>query len=498
MNVPPPPPPPLPAASPPPSSGYGQPVGAHLPPPPPPPGPAASAGGSISSSSLSLLPADVQSFWQLAVPTSTAPTISAEIPAPRAPMSGNQKLAWIGVAVALVIGAGAYWGFQYLHRYPAKEEVSRFLSQQLAAPGQKVVEVTSKPAAARAPAFGSGNINSGTLAGFSALANYNALASAKGVVQLDFVATLELTEALYERVSTDQYIQQQGADAGVFRKIQLILNGPNAAKLRDLAGIYGQVEDFNGKTLVREETSKGHRYTSSGIINALRQGGQWQMALGSVTMAGKDAPVGYKSSFFKGEVLSLSQADQAKKINDLISQAGQTLQKLQEAQQQYRANQLAAQQAAVARQQRATTVGALRVSGPNPSTQGAIQWTPPPPVARADSYVNIVAIPPGTVIEVTTQQAVDTSNLQGPYGAATAADIRLPGGTRVSKGSLARLTILKVGDAVQMRLGSLVVNGAWVPLNTDSILLGTAAQGGPSANQNLLIDAGKSYKFHQL
>jgi hypothetical protein len=112
--------------------------------------------------------------------------------------------------------------------------------------------------------------------------------------------------------------------------------------------------------------------------------------------------------------------------------------------------------------------------------------------------VNIVAIPPGTVIEVTTQQALDTSNLQGPYGAETAADIRLPGGTRVSKGSLARLTILKVGNAVQLRLGSLVVNGAWVPLNTDSISLDTAAQGGPSANQNLLIDAGKSYKFHQL
>jgi hypothetical protein len=206
--------------------------------------------------------------------------------------------------------------------------------------------------------------------------------------------------------------------------------------------------------------------------------------------------LGYKLSFFKGEVLSLSQADQEKKINDLIGHAGQTLQRLQEAQQQYRANLLAAQQAAG--QQRAPVAGALRVSGPSPSTQGAIQGTPPAPVARADSYVNIVAIPPGTLIEVTTQQAVDTSNLQGPYGAATAADIRLPGGTRVSKGSLARLTILKVGNAVQMRLGSLVVNGAWVPLNTDSISLSTIDQGGPNANQNLLIDAGKSYKFHQL
>jgi hypothetical protein len=408
-------------------------------------------------------------------------------------MSGNQKLAWIGLAVVIVIGAGGYWGFQYLHRYPAKEEVSRFVSQQLTAAGQRVVEVTSKPASAGASAFGSGNIKSGMPAGFSALVNYNAIAPIKGIVQLDFVATMELTEALYERVSPDQYIQQQGADPAVFRKIQFILNGPNAAKVRDLAGIYGQVQDFNGKTLVQEATPKGHRYTSSGIINALRKSGQWQMAFGAGPMPDKDAPAGYKLSFFKGDVLSLSQADQAKKINDLISQAGQTLQNLQQAQQRYRASQLAAQQAA--RQQSAPAAGAVRVSGATQSTPAANPWTP---VARGDSYVNIVAIPPGTVIEVTTQEAVDTSNLQELYGAATTAAIALPRGTWVSKGSLARLTILKVGNALQIRLGSLVVNGAWVPLNTDSISLDTTAQGGATANQKLVIDAGKSYKFHQL
>ena len=112
--------------------------------------------------------------------------------------------------------------------------------------------------------------------------------------------------------------------------------------------------------------------------------------------------------------------------------------------------------------------------------------------------MNIVAIPPGTVFEVTTEEAVDTSNLRGLYGAVTAVDITLPGGTEVSKGSLAQFNILRIGNAFQMSLRSLVVNGAWVPLNTDRIPLGTTAPSGSVGNKNLLIDAGRSYKFHQL
>jgi hypothetical protein len=401
-------------------------------------------------------------------------------------MTSNQKLAFVGLAVVIVIGAGAYWGWQYLHRYPGKEEVSRFVSEQLTAPGQRVVEVTSKPLAAGASSLGSPNItiNSGTPAAFSALARYNAIAPRAGLVQMDFVATMESTEALYERVPTDQYIQEQGADPAVFRKIQWILNGANAAKLRELAGIAGPVEDFKGKTLVREATPKGHRYPSSGVINALRQGGQWQMAIASGPKPEKDAPVGYRLSFYNGQVLSLSQADQAKNINDLISQAGHTLQSLQQAQEQYRTDLLAAQQAG--RRQRSAAAGPRRLSDASQRTS---------PVDSTYSDLKIVTIPRGTVFEVTTQDAVDTSNLQGFYGAAIAADIAEAG---VSKGSPARFIVAKVGNSFQMRLSSLVANGLWVPVNTEWISLGSIAQGGSIANQKLVINAGKSYKFHQL
>jgi hypothetical protein len=390
-------------------------------------------------------------------------------------MTGKQKLALISLAIVLVIGAGSYWGFEYLHRYPGKEEVSRFVSGQLTTPGQMVVEVASKPVAADASTSGSRainiSINSGTPAGFSEIA------TRAGVVQMDFVATMESTEALYERVSADQYIQQQGDDPAVFRKIQWILNGPNAAKLRELSGNAGPAEDFNGKTLVRETTPKGRRYRSSGVINALHRGGQWQMAIVSGPKPDKDGPVGYKLSFFNGEVLSLSQPDQAKKINDLISRASQTLQSLQQAQQQYQSDLLAAQPA-----------GQQHSSG-----AGANQGTSP--AASTGYNVNFVIIPRGTVLEVTTSEAVDTSKLQGFYSAAAAADIALPGTAGVSRGSPAQFVVAKVGNAFQMRLRSLIVNGLWVPVNTEWIPI---TQGGSVANQKLVIDAGTSYKFHQL
>jgi hypothetical protein len=409
---------------------------------------------------LTPLPPDIQEFWQLPGSRPAAPT-------PGAPMTGKQKLAFIGLAIVLVMGAGAYWGFQYLHRYPGKEEVSKFVSGQLTTPGQTVVDVASKPADASTSGSRTFNMsfNSGTPPGFSEIA------TRAGVIQMDFVATMESTEALYERVPTDQYIQQQGDDPAVFRKIQWILNGVNSAKLRQLSGYAGPVEDFNGKTLVREKTPKGHRYTSSGVINALHRGGQWQMAIVSGPRPDKDGPVGYRLSFFNGEVLSLSQPDQAKKINDLISQASQTLQSLQQAQQQYQSDLLAAQQAA---QQAAAQRHSLTA---NQAT---------PPVAPTGYNVNFVVIPRGTVLEVTTSEAVDTSKLQGSYSATAAADIALAGTAGVSKGSPAQFVVAKVGNAFQMRLRSLIVNGLSVPVNTEWIPI---AQGG---------SAGTSYKFHQL
>jgi hypothetical protein len=449
--------------APPPSSGYGQPTGTRLPP-------------AITSSSLPPIPPDIQEFWQLPGSTPVTQTARAETTATGAAMTGKQKLAFIGLAIVLVIGAGTYWGFEYLHRYPGTEEVSKFVSGQLTTPGQTVVEVACKPA--DASTSGSRTFNISTPAGFSQIA------TRAGVIQMDFVATMESTEALYERVSTDQYIQQQGEDPAVFRKIQWILNGPNAAKLREFSGIAGPAEDFNGKTLVREKTPKGRRYTSSGVINALHRGGRWQMAIVSGPEPDKDRPVGYRLSFFNGEVLSLSQPDQAKKINDLINRASQTLQSLEQAQQQYQSDLLAAKQAAG--QRHSPGAGSPGLSGANQGTS---------PVAPAGYNVNFVVIPRGTVLEVTTSETVDTSKLQGSYNAAAAADISLAGTAGVSRGSPAQFVVAKVGNAFQVRLRSLIVNGLCVPVNTEWIPI---AQGGSAANQKLVIDAGTSYKFHQL
>jgi hypothetical protein len=210
------------------------------------------------------------------------------------------------------------------------------------------------------------------------------------------------------------------------------------------------------------------------------------MAIVSGPKPDKDGPVGYKLSFFNGEVLSLSQPDQAKKINDLISRASQTLQSLQDAQQQYQSDLLAARQAAA---QRHSGAGSQGLSGANQETA---------PVPSKGYNVNFVTIPRGTVFEVTTSEAVDTTKLQGFYNAAAAADIALPGSAGVSKGSAAQVVVAKVGNAFQMRLQSLIVNGLWVPLNTEWISLGPIAQGSSMANQKLVIDAGTSYKFHQL
>jgi len=337
-------------------------------------------------------------------------------------------------------------------------------------------------------------------------------------VQLAFTATMEMSESLFATIPVERFMQQRGADPMVFRKIQSILNGPNAVRLREMSGVSGPVTDFTGKAIVREAFSQGHRYTSSGMIKAIRQDGKWQLTLASGPNPDKDAPTfGYRLSDFKGEVLSTNQPDQLKEINDLISSANDTLQKLQKAQEQNRQEILASQHAAQlpaqqeAQQKRAAAEAARQQPAGGSSVNTAPAQTPAGKAA-ATATTNNVLVSSGTPITVSTLDMIDTSSsLQRFYRASTTTDINLSDGTTIPTGSDAKLIVFANGANYQMRLDSLIANGRDIPLNTDIFNVGTVGRGsspvkigfgGISLNTGGLFKPsrtgpGKLFTFHQ-
>lgn len=537
-------------------------------------------------------------------------------------MSRGAKLGWVTAILLGALGYGGYWGYQHLNRYPKEKEVRDFVEKQLAIPGQKVVDVSSKPIDSGSSSDGfnligewhgrgsdgtamgdifqnnnnvtvqidnvnfqasyalrqsspyweldikdlkNGSYNGTTVPGSgleetmrailqpisadsfkieynntgdtrpktfdkdaivmtraatatATSAQNNTPAPPPGGVQLDFTATLEMTEALCAKIPVEQYMHQQGADPMVFRKIQSILNGPNAVRLREISGVSGPVTDFTGKTIVRETFSQGHRYTSSGIIKAIRQDGKWQLTLASGPNPDKDAPsFGYRLSDLKGEVLSTNQPDQLKEINDLISSANDTLQKLQHAQEQNRQEMLASQNAAqLAAQQEAQQKRAAAEAARQQQAAGSSVNTAPAQMpaagAAATTNINNVLVSSGTPITVSTLDTIDAStNLQPFYRATTTRDINLPDGTTIPMGSDAKLIVFANGATYQMRLDSLTANGRNIPLNTDIFNVGTVGQGssqlrigfgGISLNPGGLLKSsrimpGKLFTFHQ-
>jgi hypothetical protein len=408
-------------------------------------------------------------------------------------MSRGAKLGWVTAILLVALGYVGYLGHQHLNRYPKEKEVRDFVEKQLAIPGQKVVDVTAKP------------VDSGS-------------SPSPAGVQLAFTATMEMTEALFAPIPVQQLMQQQGADPMVFRKIQSILNGPNAARLREISGVSGPVTDFTGKTIVGETVSQGHRYTSSGMIKAIRQDGQWQLILASGPIPDKDAPAfGNRLSDFQGEVWSTNQPDQLKEITDLIGDANDVLQKLQQAQAQNRQEMLAAQNAAQlaaqqeAQQKRAAAAAARQQPAASSSVNAAPAQTPAAGAA-APATINHVLVSSGTPITVSTLDTIDTSaSLQPFYRATTTRDINLSDGTTIPMGSDAKLIVFTNAAAYQMRLDSLTANGRNITLNTDIFKVGTVGQsssplkigfGGISLNTGDLfkssrIKPGKLFTFHQ-
>jgi hypothetical protein len=75
----------------------------------------------------------------------------------------------------------------------------------------------------------------------------------------------------------------------------------------------------------------------------VRQGGQWQLVVVEGLYAEKAAPAGRLLADYGNNALALDEPDQAQKVANIISTATDTLRKLEQAQQQYRAEASAAQ-----------------------------------------------------------------------------------------------------------------------------------------------------------
>jgi hypothetical protein len=317
--------------------------------PPPPPPPAAKGSAWSPPSPVPFPPPPPQSnrggSWTPPSPNVAMPQ-APRSQVPRQPMSRNTRLALVGVAAAAVIGALGCWAYNYMNRAPGKAAVRQALDARLKQPGQQLVNVSTK------------------IVTVTTSPNHAAV--------LAFTATAESTEAHYVPVPVDQYLRQQSVDLQVYRKISNILNGRGGARIRELAGITDPPQDIHTVTLLKQTVASGERNTYTGKIRAVRQSGQWQLVVIEGPFAEKATPAGRLLADYGNNALALDVPDQAQKVANLISAATDTLQKLQQAQQQYRAEGSTPVQVPVSTA--ATTAGSISGTWSECEGQHCGQW----------------------------------------------------------------------------------------------------------------------------
>ena len=224
-------------------------------------------------------------------------------------MTRNAKIGLIVIIVVAVLGGGIWWFVDQSGKAPGKAALRQAIELRFAGSGQKVLEMTTRDGG------GLGD----------------------RVLFYEFSVTAEATNALYQQVLPAAYLQQQGADPQTFRRIAAILAGKGADRIGELAGVKGPLETLQNITLLKEVAPPGQHNSYTGRLRAVKPESEWQVSVFDGPTTDKAQPMGRSRGVFSGKVALLDRAEEADKVKQIVTNARVALQKLEQAQEKYRA-----------------------------------------------------------------------------------------------------------------------------------------------------------------
>ncbi|MDR2675133.1 MAG: hypothetical protein LBC18_09790 [Opitutaceae bacterium] len=145
-------------------------------------------------------------------------------------------------------------------------------------------------------------------------------------------ATAKLPDALYEPVEARAYLADElKFDMSVPEKIERLLSGPGAARIRQLAGVDPKDNGLPGSlSLVRETAPAGTKVEFDVTMSATLTNAGWRARVtGSAPVTAP--PGGRPLGGFGGRVLDVSRESDVEQIRRIVSRGGETLARLEKA-----------------------------------------------------------------------------------------------------------------------------------------------------------------------
>lgn len=208
---------------------------------------------------------------------------------PSAPSQPGSPLKWILAGVAVVLLAGGYWVWNHFIDVPPPNKIQMVVTQQLGQPNLAVDKVSTK------------------------LLNKNG-----NTAEFECTAVAKIVQAQYQRVSLDKYLADHGADAGIFRQMQMMLSRANGKDILAEAKVDSLPAIGNDVTLVKKVAAAGQRITFTGHVEATHDRVGWEPRLTESLRPVEPLPGGYLLSAIGGQTMDIDDASNAATLDRLV------------------------------------------------------------------------------------------------------------------------------------------------------------------------------------
>jgi hypothetical protein len=208
-----------------------------------------------------------------------------------APTKSSGSLAVVGVVVALLfvgLAAGGYYFWRHRNIPPSAQQVQAAVQKVVANPALVVGDVVP-----------------------------TVTARESGQEEIDYRATAELREPLYEQTDTATVLKNEfNLDPEAWDKARASISGADGPHILELAGLKGVDDSLLTTVYLKEVTARGAKVTFSGHLKATKTDGDWHLVSSgpAPTIA---MPAGQARAQFHGRTAIAGEAAEMGRLREL-------------------------------------------------------------------------------------------------------------------------------------------------------------------------------------